>query len=294
MLATNWTPTQIDLPLLDGREKMSFTAHTTGPYYRPSEWNIYWDEEVEWWYGDDIPIIYELMNAVEEEQNKELDRKIRILGEALNALEDMPSCHSQWYSRRDSWTRTLPGTEDEDEWPLHRVFAHFMLNPLPVEVSLALEKAEEDFDYESWINSKQYIKSLETYNFHRLLACKKFKSPHWVGECMGDIATTTVITAEGVARSDTQVPSERCVLYNTFLKERFKINTIIRTEFPYDKGNKAYAKASSPFGDVYIPYKFCGYIGQPGAPHLMTVALQDVGDGNRKANGYRLTCIYTH
>ena len=246
MLATNWTPTQINLPTLDGKDKVSFTGHT-------SEWNIHWDNEVEWWYGDDIPVIYELMDAVEAEQNKELDRKIQILSETLNALEDMP-----------------------------------------VEVSLALEKAEEDFDYESWINSKQYIKSLETYNFHRLLACKKFKSPHWVGECMGDIATTTVITAEGVARSDTQVPSERCVLYNTFLKERFKINTIIRTEFPYDKGNKAYAKASSPFGDVYIPYKFCGYIGQPGAPQLMTVALQDVGDGNRKANGYRLTCIYTH
>ena len=287
MIASNWTPKQFQLPTLDGKEKISFIGHSP-------EWHIHWDEEVEWCYGDDIPVIYELMDAVEAEKNKELDRKIRILGEALNALEDMPSCHSQWYSRKDSWTRTLPGGEDEDEWPLHRVFAHFMLNPLPVEVSLALEKAEEDFDYEAWINSKQYIKSLEAYNFHKLLACEKFKSPHWAGECTGDIATTTVITAEEVARSDTQVPSERCVLYNTFLKDRFKIDTIIRTEFPYDKGNKGYAKASSPFGDIYIPNRFCGYIGQPGAPQLMTVALQDVGDGNRKANGFRLTCIYTH
>lgn len=284
--ATTFTQDQFNIPTSDG-DLIEFT----GAY---SEWDLFDGIGGRLVHGDDVPIILEMMDAVEEEKNKELDRKIRILGEALNALEDMPSCHAQWYSRRDSWTRTLPGEEDEDEWPLHRVFAHFMLNPLPVEVSLALEKAEEDFDYESWINSKQYIKSLEEYNFHKLLAFEKYKSPHWVGECTGDIATTTVITSEGVARSDTQVPSERCVLYNTFLKDRFKIDTIIRTEFPYDKGNKAYAKASSEFGDIYIPYKFCGYIGQPGAPQLMTVALQDVGGEGRKANGYRWTCIYTH
>ena len=169
--------------------------------------------------------------------------------------------------------------------------------PAPWSIRDALDDAEEDADYEEWINSKQYVKSLEAYNYHKLLAFEKGQSPHWAGECTGDHATTTVITSEGPtaqARSDTRVPTERCVLYNTFLKDRYKVDAVIRTEFPNQCGNKGYAKASSPFGDVYIPNRFNGYIGQPGSPQQMTVALQDVGGAGRKANGFRWTCIYTH
>ena len=272
----------------DGDSVLSFVGPTP-------EWDIYKSRFGNFHDGEDIDIIYEMMDAATEERNKELDRKIRILGEALEALDKIKSCDASWYSRRDSWTRTLPGGEDEGEWPLHRVFAHFMLNPLDSEVSLALEKAEEDFDYEAWIASKQYVKSLEEYNMHKLLAFEKGQSPHWAGECTGDMAVSTVITSEGsVTRSDTRVPTERCVLYNTFLKDRYRVDTVVRTHFPDGKGKKGYAKASSPFGDVYIPAKFRGYIGQPGSPQQMTVALQDVGGGDRKGNGFRWTCIYTH
>ena len=279
---------QFHLPMPDGDSVLSFVGPTP-------EWDIYKSRFGNFHDGEDIDIIYEMMDAAEEEHNKELDRKIRILGEALEALDKIKRCDAPWYARRDSWTRTLPGGEDEGEWPLHRVFAHFMLNPLDSEVSLALEKAEEDFEYESWVNSKQYVKSLEEYNMHKLLAFEKGQSPHWTGECTGDMAVSTVITSEGsVARSDTRVPTERCVLYNTFLKDRYKVDTVVRTHFPDGKGKKGYAKASSPFGDIYIPNKFNGYIGQPGSPQLMTVALQDVGSGDRKGNGFRWTCIYTH
>ena len=240
---------------------------------------------------EDNWMIDELMVAVEEERNKELDRKIRILGEAMDAMNHYDD---EWYTRIDSWSHILPLDEGEDEWPLHRVWAHFMLWPLEGEIPEALDQAEEDFDYEKWINSKQYVKSLEEYNRHKLLAYEKGQSPHWAGECTGDHATTTVITAEGCARSDTRVPAERCVLYNTYLKDRYKVNAVIRTEFPNQWGKKGYAKASSSYGDIYIPPRFRGYIGHPGSPQQMTVALQDVGGNNRKGNGFRWTCIYTH
>lgn len=227
-------------------------------------------------------IIDELMVAAEEERNKEIDRKTRILREAMDALENMTSCHAWWYSRTDSWTRSFPWNDEEDEWPLHRVWAHFMLRPLDIALILELQEAEEDFEYEEWLNSKQYNKSLEEYNRHKLLAYEKGYSPNWVGECTGDKAVTT------------KSQDKSCVLYQTSLKERYVVDAVIQTEFPEDRGYKAYAKASSPYGDIYIPYRFYGYIGQPGSPQRMTVALQDVGDGNRKANGFRWTCIYTH
>lgn len=277
------TPVAFEFPTSDG-DIIEFTGAS-------SEWDIFRRDG----YGGDVPIIQEMMDAIEEEYNKGLDRKIRILGEALDALNNFSEFkNAKWFGRDDSWTQLYPGLSGEDDWPDYRTWAHFILSPLDGEISIALERAEEDRDYEAWINSKQYVKSLEAYNMHKLLACEKGQSPHWAGECTEDKVISTVITSDTVARSDIRVPTEKCVLYNTFLKERFKINTIIRTEFPYDKGNKAYAKASSEFGDVYVPYKFCGYIGQPGSPQLMTVALQDVGGNGRNGNGYRWTCIYTH
>lgn len=291
--ATAFTPDRFNIPTSDG-DIIEFT----GAF---SEWDIFRGPETgcggRICYGSDVPIIKEMMDAVEEEHNKELDRKIRIIGEALDAINHCED--TKWYKRSDSWTRTLPGAEDEDEWPLHRVWAHFMLWPLNYseqgdEIEDVLQQAEEDFDYEKWTTSKQYVKSLEENNRHKLLAYEKGQSPQWAGECTGDHATTTVITAEGCARSDTRVPTERCVLYNTFLKDRYRVDATIRTDFPEQWGSKGYAKASSAFGDIYIPEKFRGYIGQPGSPQLMTVALQDVGGAGKRGNGFRWTCIYTH
>lgn len=253
------------------------------------------------------------MQEVEEERNKELDRKIRILGEAIYAMDNISQFkNTKWFGRADPWTRLYPGPSEDDEWPEYRTFAAFMLWPMEGEILETLDQVEEDRDYEAWINSKQYVKALEAYNYHNLLALEKGQSPNWVGECTGDNATTTGITSDTVARSNTQVPTENCVLYNTFLKDRFRIDAVVQTEFPTPTvvpaptppaaagpvspsgENKGYAKASSPYGDIYIPNKFKGYIGQPGNPITLTVALQDVGGSGRKANGYRFTCIYIH
>lgn len=247
--------------------------------------------------GKDISTIYDLMQAAEEERNRELDRKIRIIGEAIHAMDNISEFkNAKWFGRGDPWTRLYPGLSGDVEWPEYRVWAHFMLWHLEGEIPEVLDQAEEDRDYEAWINSKQYTKALEVHNYHKLLAFEKGQSPNWVGECTEDKATTTVITSDTVARSDTQVPTEKCVLYNTFLKDRFKLDAVVRTEFPKQWGNKnkGYAKASSPYGEIYIPDKFNGYIGSPGDPITLTVALQDVGGAGRKGNGYRFTCIYIH
>jgi len=224
-----------------------------------------------------------MMDAVEIERNSEQERKIRILREAIEGFQHCEN--SEWYARTDSWDRLVPSDGEKCEFPKHRVWAHFMLWPLNHfeqgdEIEEVLRAAEEDFEYEKWMNSKQYIKKLEEYNFHKLLAFKD-KSPHWVGECTGDSATSLAIPNH----------CRRVVLYNTNFKDRFKVDTVIRTEFPNQWG---FAKASSAFGDVYIPRKFLGYIGQPGSPQQMTIALQDVGGKGKKGNGFRWTCIYTH
>lgn len=269
---------QFHLPMPDGDSVLSFVGHTP-------EWDIYEEYWGNFHDGEDINIIYEMMDSAEEERNKELDRQIRILGEALHAIENVPSCQADWYSRTDSWTRIVPSDREKCEWPKYRVWAHFMLWPLPFEIAETLREAEQDAEYEKWLTSKQYVKSLEGYNLHKLLAFEeKDTSPHWVGECTGDSATSLAITGH----------RKRAILYKTSFKDRFKVDTVIRTEFPNQRGDKGYAKSSSAFGDIYIPNKFRGYIGQPGAPQAMTVALQDVGGAGKKGNGFRWTCIYTH
>jgi len=236
---------QFDIPMWCG-DSISF--------FSLSDWEVY-DTDFGI-IGSDVHAIYTMMEMAEEEHYANLDRQIETLSGVI-CVENI-FCHSgNWWSTQDQCVSVLP----ED-------------------VTQTLKDAEEDFDYEAWINSNQYQKSLEAFNFHKLLACEKehAESP-WVGECTGDKGLLT--TSQ----------DKSCVLYETLFKDRFKVNAIVRTEFTNGNG---YAKASSPYGDIYIPNRFKGYIGQRGTPTNMTVALQDVGTGDKKANGFRLTCIYNH
>jgi hypothetical protein len=276
--ATAFTPDQYHLPLPDG-EQIVFTCEL-------SEWELYKGEMGRVVHGDDVAIILEMFEAAEEDRNNELDRKIRIIGEALDAMNQCE--YTEWYRRSDSWNdpeRVLPcnpSDKDGSEWPLHRVWAHLMLWPLNHfdqgdEIVEALQCAEEDYHYEQWINSAQYVKSLEEYNRHKLLACD-CSNHQWVGRYTDENTFSVGNT----------------FLRTSYLLDRYKVNGVVRTEFPNQWGNPGYAKASSDYGDIYIPNKFNGYIGQPGSPVSMTVALQDVGGGGRKGNGFRWTCIYIH
>ena len=256
---SSFAPQQFHLPMGDG-DIVSFVSPS-------SDWEIY---ETDFGFmGKDAPIIYEMMEAAEAEYNENLDHRIDCV---TRYQEEIDRNEDKWYTRLDAWE----DCEGANPCP------SFMLWPIDGEIQVALEESEIETDYLSWINSKQFIKSLEAYNFHKLLAFEKGFSPIWVGECTGDKAKTHMTS------------SNTCVLYESLFRDRFMIDAVVRTGFPNQGGGNGYIKASSPYGDIYIPNKFKGYIGQVGEQVTLTVALQDVGSSGRKANGFRWTCIFNH
>ena len=154
--------------------------------------------------------------------------------------------------------------------------------PAPWDIRDALDDAEEDADYEEWINSKQYVKSLEEYNRHKLLAWDKESQgehPKWSGEYIG------VTKASGWASAN--------YLGSIIIKERYRMFVDVG-ELGVFHG-KYYAKGSTPYGDVYIPEKIANYLKDDCGAYDMDIALQDVeGAPGKKPNSFRWTCVYLH
>lgn len=154
--------------------------------------------------------------------------------------------------------------------------------PVPWAIRIALEEAEEDADYEEWINSKQYVKSLEEHNRHKLLAWNKEKAgkhPKWSGEYIG------ITRSSGWARAD--------YLGSIIIKERYRMFVDV-DEMGVFHG-KFYAKGSTPYGDVYIPEKIANHLKDDCGAYDMDIALQDVeGPPGKKPNSFRWTCVYLH
>ena len=162
--------------------------------------------------------------------------------------------------------------------------------PVPWAIRIALEEAEEDADYEEWINSKQYVKSLEEYNMHKLLAWNKVRScheeehPKWSGEYKE--LHQTGITRSGKA-------SGRLIgeLLNSYIKERYRVEVDVDIVL----SDNDYAKGTTPYGDVYIPRKIASYLKNGEGLYEMDIALQDVqGAPGKKPNSFRWTCVYLH
>lgn len=248
---SGFNPTEIELPVVfpmrDG-DTISFAFSTP-------HWNIY--DTTFGVFGEDVDAIYEMMEAAEHEHFDRLHQKIcKVCGDFEV---------SQIFCPANSW------------WDYHPD----CVSVLPDYIAETLQEAEEDFEYEQWINSKQYKKSLQESNFHKLASCEKgYASSPWTGTCVEDNATTT--TSQG----------KSCVLYETFFKDRYNLDVEIVTHHPPNK--KGYAKGTTDYGDVYIPFKFWKYLPSIGATTKMSVALQDVGGGGKKANGFRWTAIYQH
>lgn len=269
--ATAFTSDWLNIPASDGS-----IINFTGAF---SEWDVFRQVGGRITHGSDVPIIQEMMDAIEEERNAELKRKTRIIGEALDALNNFSEFkNAKWFGRGDSWTRTYAGPDNECEWPEHRTWAHFMLWPLEGEIPETLEQAEEDADYEAWINSKQYVKSLEEYNRHKLLAWDKEmqgEHPKWSGEY----------------KELTQSPNHTDLL-NSYIKERYNMFVDVKTLC--SDGN-TYSKGTTPYGDVYIPNKIANYLKDGCGAYLMDIALQDVeGPPGKGPNSFRWTCVYLH
>ena len=155
--------------------------------------------------------------------------------------------------------------------------------PAPWNIRIALEEAEEDFDYEEWINSKEYKDSLKEYNLHKLLAWNKEEEgehPKWSGEYKE-------LTQPG------RFGGFGC-LYNSYIKERYKVEVYVHT-LNWGKGGSYYAYGRTPYGDVYIPQKITEYLKDFCGLYEMDIALQDVeGPPGKGPNSFRWTCVYLH
>ena len=154
--------------------------------------------------------------------------------------------------------------------------------PVSWDIRCALDEAEEDADYEEWINSKQYVKSLEEYNRHKLLAWDKEpqgEHPKWSGEYKE--------IQQWGSNSDTN-------LLNAYLKERYRVEVYVHT-LKWGPGGSYYAFGSTPYGDVYIPQKITEYLKDFCGIYEMDIALQDVqGPPGKEPNSFQWTCVYLH
>lgn len=153
--------------------------------------------------------------------------------------------------------------------------------PAPWDIRIALDEAEEDFDYEEWINSKQYKDSLQKYNRHKLLAWNKEeegKHPKWSGEYKG------IARASGWAFAN--------YLGSFIIKERYRVEVDVHT-LNRVEGGRYYAFGSTPYGDVYIPQKITEYLKDFCGLYEMDIALQDVeGSPGKGPNSFPWTCVY--
>jgi hypothetical protein len=137
---------------------------------------------------------------------------------------------------------------------------------LPHDVEEALNQFEMDYDF---------VQFKKEYAFHHLLAYNidnggtgPLKNhPLWFGECP--------ITVPDI-----------------LIKARFNFDVKILSHPPINR--KGFARGTTEYGDVYIPQKFHKHLPPIGSTVKMTVALQDVGDSERKANSLRWTAIYMH
>lgn len=227
----------------------------------------------------------EMLYEIDEEYRRRCDLKMEAIEVHLERFDRLANevwdFNSGVVKRPDLWSwvnQEGPYDCSDCGWISYTDFPHFRDEYVAFvlhDIAEVLAMAEEDADYEEWLNSPQYVKSLEEYNRHKLLACD-CSNYLWVGKYTDE---KTFAVGNSFIRA-------------SYLMDRYKVNCIVRNSFPNQWGNTGYAVASSDYGDIYIPNKFCGYIGEPGSQVTMTVALQDVGGGGRKANGFRWTCIY--
>ena len=249
----------------------------------------------------------EMLYEIDEEYRRRCDLKMEAIEVHLERFDRLANevwdFNSGFVKRPDLWSwvnQEGPYDCSDCGWISHTDVPHFRdeyVAYVQYDIAEVLAMAEEDADYEDWINSEQYVKSLQEYNRHKLLAWDKVSQgehPKWSGECAGDMAVSTVITSDTVARSDTRDPTEKCVLYNTFLKERYRVVVGVHT-LNWGPGGRYYAFGTTPYGDVYIPQKITEYLKDYCGLYEMDIALQDVeGAPGKKPNSFRWTCVYLH
>ena len=226
----------------------------------------------------DLDIIYELQMAVDDEIHRQtLEDENRITSE-LEWIEAIAYCGAGCapnpFSVSGPYFFIDEGQFDGSE----DLFRALMLTEIEIAV---MDQFEQDFDYEQSLILEQ--KGNDEINLHRLLACPFDKRPGWCGE-----------VGEEPQRVFWGAVAQVCGNGDwTYRKERYKWPVEIIRLHPEHKSN-GYAVGKTPYGKVYFPEKFRGYLPEVGSSITTTVALQDVGGSNKKGNAFRFTAIYTH
>ena len=220
----------------------------------------------------------EMLYEIDEEHRKNCEMEMGSVARDIEDLKERGQCiwddnaYAVGAPQPSLWFTMDPLTLSSPHAPL----------PAPWTIRIALDQAEEDFDYEEWINSKQYVKSLQEYNLHKLLAWDKESEgehPKWSGEYK-----------ELTQRGNFGKFSD---LYNSYIKERYRVEVYVHTL--NWAGGSYYAYGSTPYGDVYIPEKIANHLKDVCGLYEMDIALQDVeGAPGKKPNSFRWTCIYLH
>jgi len=170
------------------------------------------------------------------------------------------------------------------------------------ETERCLQQFEEDADFEEWLRDVEKV--VEEYNFHHLLAWNiegGANHPLWVGEYTLEETQSLQCSNPRMQAGGPRLFSQVGSLY---MKSRYKSMVEITCHPLGDWVNnkKAYSKGKfwfqnnleGTFGDVYIPYKFLRFLPEVGYHVCMTLALQDVGIGEKKGNSFRWSAIFHH
>lgn len=153
-------------------------------------------------------------------------------------------------------------------------------------IESALLQFEEDFDYEKSLYEENKACEKQQINLHRLLACDPNERPHWAGRAPCDFCDDV-----------------RLECHNPYQTDRFTLDVEMITNFP-DGKQGGYALGKTPYGLVYFPSKFRGFVEKSYCVddgtlyhtgcYSVTVALRDVASRDKDRVKSVFTAVYSH
>ena len=152
-------------------------------------------------------------------------------------------------------------------------------------IEFALLQFEEDFDYEKSLYEENKACEKQQINLHRLLAQDPNARPHWAGQASSEYG-------------DVRLES-----HNPYQTDRFTLDVEMITNFP-DGKQGGYALGKTPYGLVYFPSKFRGFVEKAYYDdhgtlyhtgwYSVTVALRDAASRENDRVKSVFTAVYSH
>ena len=157
------------------------------------------------------------------------------------------------------------------------------------EIEFALLQFEEDFDYENSLFEENKACEKQQINLHRLLAQEPDARPHWAGYAPCEYCDDV--------RLDSGSQN------GPFQTDRFTLDVEMITNFP-DGKQGGYALGKTPYGLVYFPSKFRGFVEKAYYDdhgtlyhtgwYSVTVALRDAASRENDRVKSVFTAVYSH